>query len=480
MADTKITELTAYTTPLVADLFPLVDVAGGATKKMTWANILKGVGVHNQVANVKDYGATGNGTTDDTAAIQAAIDAKNCIYLPEGTYKITATLNIDKGDVVFRGAGKFLSILAPTMTSGNVIFVNDTGTIYDILIEELAVYAPNAHASNTLVGINIDTAGRVALRRVAVKDCQTNIRNNYNGNSFEGLYCGYAEIGLDLTTDSNSCWVIGGTYGQNDTAIKITASFAVQLVCPNIEDNSAVGLSINDCHAIEVFGYFEANPCHIDINGLKAGRIAGYINHLNAASTPITFDNQSLGVRFEAIEALNLNASYPLISFGVGVTNYSIQDVIVDGVPYSPLALVVTTQSHSEASTVTLGTVTLPANSIPQGSGFRIKAAGTCSGTADSKFARIKVGGTTLCTMGQISSGEENWSIDVEVYRIASNSDIKYIYHVMAAGTLLQGGYDIVSSGVDFTSAVDVILSVQLANAADTITQEMFIVEKID
>lgn len=67
----------------------------------------------NPVVDVRDYGAMGDGSTDDTAAIQAAINSAPTgagvppvdIIMPPGTYRITATIDIHRQAVRLRGAG---------------------------------------------------------------------------------------------------------------------------------------------------------------------------------------------------------------------------------------------------------------------------------------------------------------------------------------------------------------------------------------
>jgi len=47
--------------------------------------------------SVKDFGAKGDGTTDDTTAFQNAINTGKPVYVPKATYKITDTLTLNAG-----------------------------------------------------------------------------------------------------------------------------------------------------------------------------------------------------------------------------------------------------------------------------------------------------------------------------------------------------------------------------------------------
>ncbi|TAE77078.1 MAG: hypothetical protein EAZ65_00765 [Verrucomicrobia bacterium] len=64
-------------------------------------------------ANVKDFGALGDGQSDDTAAFEKAIAAVNngALLVPAGRYRITRVLSFRKSNFVLRGEGSAKSIL---------------------------------------------------------------------------------------------------------------------------------------------------------------------------------------------------------------------------------------------------------------------------------------------------------------------------------------------------------------------------------
>lgn len=79
-----------------------------------------------EIRSVTDFGATGNGVTDDTAAIQAAITATpiyGALYVPTGNYLLTASLNFPNPiQVVGNGYGtRFL--IAPSVSNTTDMFI---------------------------------------------------------------------------------------------------------------------------------------------------------------------------------------------------------------------------------------------------------------------------------------------------------------------------------------------------------------------
>jgi polygalacturonase/pectin methylesterase-like acyl-CoA thioesterase len=227
--------------------------------------------------NVKDYGATGDGKTKDTAAIQAAIDACPAggeVYLPTGTYLSGALfLHSDMTFYVDNGAQ-----LKPSTDIGDYPFTSARHDIEDILgVNPAFASLINAGtmdhtAGDTTENIKImgpgtigDTDNGIALRKVydAQYSNDTVGSTNYGGIHYGGgslislKNCGNVYMdGLHIR--NGMMWTVVPVYSDHITALGLDINTSVHNG-DGFDPNSATDVYIlgsrfatgDDCSAIK-------------------------------------------------------------------------------------------------------------------------------------------------------------------------------------------------------------------------------------
>jgi len=153
--------------------------------------------------NVRDFGASGNGTTDDTSAIQAAINAAvnaggGTVFFPPGVYS-SGRLTVDGNGITLVGSGVTSVLKAKSgITTTDLIRVNTTGDLagltrlHDFELRDLKLDGSN---------VNVANAGLMSLVAIYCVD-HVRVSNVY-------VYNAYGSC-LDLCGCSNT-WVGGGT-----------------------------------------------------------------------------------------------------------------------------------------------------------------------------------------------------------------------------------------------------------------------------
>lgn len=137
----------------------------------------------NTTVDARTYGAVGDGVTNDSAALQAAIDAVagldgGTVQLGPYRYALTTGLTIN-GNVVLRGTGRNHTILVPTAAIDTISCnVNSASKIYDVEIRDLSIMTASDRASGC--GIRVGNVGAFLADNVE-------IANSLGGRLFKGI-----------------------------------------------------------------------------------------------------------------------------------------------------------------------------------------------------------------------------------------------------------------------------------------------------
>jgi len=150
-------------------------LATGSTTARTLANRFA------DVVNVKDFGAVGDGITNDTAAIQAAINAGygKAVYIPAGTYLVTSTINISGSNITIYGNG-YNSIINRTGNYGNTFYFHSgvTQVLTDIGLHKLEIRSQGLTTSGAHIFVN--GVARMNISEIYIQD-------GFIGFQFNGL-----------------------------------------------------------------------------------------------------------------------------------------------------------------------------------------------------------------------------------------------------------------------------------------------------
>lgn len=122
--------------------------------------------------NVKDYGARGDGSTDDTAAIAAALaSGSRAVYFPPGTYMTDAQTGV--GDIMLFGDGPGISIIK--LNNNGDDHVLNFNTLTNIIIRNLEIDGnrDNITSGQNGQGLRFNACSDVWIDGCYIHDCES-------------------------------------------------------------------------------------------------------------------------------------------------------------------------------------------------------------------------------------------------------------------------------------------------------------------
>jgi len=416
--------------------------------------------------NVMTFGAIGDGTTNDRAAIQAAIDALpaagGVVYFPPGTYYVATALVLPNKNVQFKGAGSSSIINIKT----NVINLFTAAYTKDYHFEDLEFLADSDAGQNL---VYVTSSATVGLTFVRANICGTS--------SYKGFDIGVeVSSGRAFLTLKDSSWNYmtvamhgwGNVTAYNfytDGAFTDKSGYRAFVYAENCifdvyYDWTIAESTFLNCLIYLDEGYDPTITINPDIFGgapqvrfefceIIVGDVLTLM--IDVGAVPLMMIGNSfgddagpvrtagIGGRFIGNENLTIvetgSADYNFYSgnvYGFAPTiigassriegvHAGNSDEVMEGMAKANLNL--TAVGNVGAGEDDLITYTLPAEALMKtGSGVRIKAWGTAANNGNAKTLKAYFGGQLILTYSLTTSQAGLWEINAIVGKTGSNT----------------------------------------------------------
>lgn len=157
----------------------------GATARTTQAKLRERM-------SVKDFGAVGNGTTNDAPALQAAIDAACAaqvqLFWPKGVYYITATLTV-RSKANWLGEGGSYSVVKGDGVISTLVN-DDNSNMEDVTVDGLGFDFNGYNTANFGTAMSFNAIGHTRFRIVNTRVFDSAYPGDATTKQRQGLYIG--------------------------------------------------------------------------------------------------------------------------------------------------------------------------------------------------------------------------------------------------------------------------------------------------
>lgn len=290
------------------------------------------------IYNVKDYGAVGDGTTDDTEPIQAATAAANLtggiIYFPQGNYYMTEPIVITHHGTCVKGASPQSTYIHTDDESCILIGGTEEHKLSACSVKDISLYRVNDTATTGKFGIrnNYNTNG--TINNVIIEGFNFGVYNNHSGNTM--IYTvgivqrAYGATGFTFTNGSVSdmlmnCYVANtGSNGgavDNGTGVFCGGEHIGDLAIYYLDvANGGHGIWVDGIEMLSGYGGADFRFHNIVVDGNRSAAI--YLNNIGGRGNVVIdggWLNPSIRAGSGGIEMHTVN--------NVAITNMIIQQL---------------------------------------------------------------------------------------------------------------------------------------------------------